>query len=87
LFATVLPAKSDDTEQLTPSFSVECEGAKRRFLESENPTSEDIKLFFDCFRVDFTYGKTTRINTPAAPMQREGTANPRVDVTKNPVVR
>ena len=68
---TVLPVNGDEAGKQTRDTLAVCESAKKKFLESDNPTSEDAEAFFDCYRVDFTFGTITRINTPNAPPQQD----------------
>lgn len=68
---TVFPAIGNEPIGPLPSSVTECEAAKTRFLESEYPSAADLKTFFDCFHVDFTYGTITRIPPLEPPKQED----------------
>ena len=56
-----IPALGEETKRQVPSTAFECEIAKKRFLESPNPTSKDAEKFVDCFHVDITSGTISPI--------------------------
>jgi len=61
------PAMGNEAnEQITDS-SAYCKAAAKAFLESDFPSSADAERYFDCYRVDFTYGSITRVTNPELP--------------------
>lgn len=68
---TLLPAIGDETADNSAGYAADCKAAETRYLENDFPNSEDAERFFECFRVDFTYGSITRVITPELPEHDE----------------
>ncbi|MDD9908716.1 MAG: hypothetical protein OXR62_03405 [Ahrensia sp.] len=70
-FCTVFSAMGEVAADNLVGFAADCKAAEKRFLESDYPNSEDAERFFDCFRVDFTYGSITQVITLELPENDE----------------